>query len=98
MGPLSSLLNATDGLFGDLLDLRIIATTNAKKLDIDPALLRPGRLLKQLEFEKLSMEQSNQVLQRLCSEKSINSDSIKLFTKPQTLAEIYQHANQIQKI
>lgn len=41
---LSELLNLTDGLMGTLLDIRIIATTNLPDIDLDPAVVRPGRM------------------------------------------------------
>ena len=41
---LSGLLNLGDGLLGELLDIRILATTNAEMLDLDPAIKRPGRM------------------------------------------------------
>jgi hypothetical protein len=34
VSTISSLLNYTDGIFGSMLDLRIIATTNAEKMEI----------------------------------------------------------------
>ena len=44
MGEIGTLLNFSDGILGRVLDLRIIATTNARRVDMDKALLRPGRL------------------------------------------------------
>jgi hypothetical protein len=43
--PVSAVLNLSDGLLGDFLRLHIICTINCSAADIDPALLRPGRLL-----------------------------------------------------
>lgn len=52
--PISSLLNLTDGLIGDALDIKIIATFNTKIENIDTALLRKGRLHFEQEFKPLS--------------------------------------------
>jgi hypothetical protein len=46
-GSLISAINALaigDGILGELMDLRLLATTNVKIEKIDPAILRPGRL------------------------------------------------------
>ena len=49
----SAILNLTDGLLGDFLRLQIICTVNCSASDIDPALLRPGRLLCHRVFARL---------------------------------------------
>jgi SpoVK/Ycf46/Vps4 family AAA+-type ATPase len=90
MGALSSLLNASDGILGDIFNIRIIATTNAKRIDIEKALLRPGRLLKHVEFGLLSEEQANLILMRLAKEKNLELQSEQKFTESQSLADIYQ--------
>ena len=41
----SAILNLSDGMLADFLRLQIICTINCSAADIDPALLRPGRLL-----------------------------------------------------
>lgn len=89
MGPLSSLLNASDGILGDIFNLRILATTNAKKIEIEKALLRPGRLLKHVEFGLLSAQQANQILVRLADAKNIALNNFS-FCEPQSLASVYQ--------
>jgi SpoVK/Ycf46/Vps4 family AAA+-type ATPase len=66
MSAISSLLNLTDGLLGDLLDLRIVATTNAIKLEMEPALMRRGRLLANIHVDRLNTEEAWAVLQSLC--------------------------------
>lgn len=82
---LSEILNISDGLLGELVNLRIIATTNREMLDIDRAALRPGRLCASVQFDALSPEQSAAVYKKL-TDKEIK------FTKKQTLAEIYSKA------
>jgi hypothetical protein len=82
MESVSSLLNFGSGLLGTLLDVRIIATTNAENPDIDKAVLRPGRLCRHISIGKLSPEYANKLLDKWKVEKTVS--------KPLTLAEIYQ--------
>lgn len=51
---ISNLLNITDGLLNDILGLMVIATFNTEISRIDPALLRPQRLIARKEFCKIS--------------------------------------------
>ena len=53
---LANLLNLADGFLGDALQLHLIATVNCPLDRIDPALLRPGRLLASYAFERLTEE------------------------------------------
>ena len=50
---ISAILNLSDGMLADFLRLQIICTINCAATDIDPALLRPGRLLCHRVFERL---------------------------------------------
>ncbi len=50
----AAILNLTDGLLADFLRLHIICTINCTSSDIDPALLRPGRLLCHRIFSRLN--------------------------------------------
>ncbi|MBW3020549.1 hypothetical protein KY334_04585, partial [Candidatus Woesearchaeota archaeon] len=61
-GAVSNMLNLTDGLLSDCLNISIVVTLNTNEKDIDEALLRKGRLLKSYKFEKLSVEKSNKLL------------------------------------
>lgn len=79
----SSILNLTDGLLADALNMHIIATFNADRTTIDKALLREGRLCVEHKFDKLSVDQSNRLLAHL------NPTANNTTTKPLTLAEIY---------
>jgi hypothetical protein len=49
----SAILNLSDGMLADFLRLQIICTINCSVADIDPALLRPGRLLCHRVFNRL---------------------------------------------
>lgn len=83
-GAVSNILNLTDGLLSDCLNISIVATINTKDKDIDEALLRKGRLLKNYNFEKLSIEKSKNLLKKLGRE----DVDVK---EPMTLAEIYYY-------
>jgi hypothetical protein len=51
---LSNLLNVSDGLLGEFLRVHILCTMNADVTEIDPAVLRSGRLIASRQFERLS--------------------------------------------
>lgn len=77
----SNVLNITDGILGDCLNIQIIATFNMKREKIDQALLRKGRLIAEHKFDKLSIENTNKLLDHL---KKDYVSSI-----PMTLSDIY---------
>lgn len=60
----TDMLNIGDGLLGELADLRVIATTNATRPEIDPAILRPGRLAHRIEFGPLDVDRARLVVER----------------------------------
>jgi hypothetical protein len=64
----SNILNLTDGILGDCLNIQIVATFNMKREKIDKALLRKGRLIAEHKFEKLSIEDTNNLLKSLGKE------------------------------
>lgn len=57
----ATLLNLTDGMLGDALGLHVVCTLNSELADLDPALLRPGRLVAHREFELLTAEEAKQL-------------------------------------
>lgn len=65
MSEIAALLNVTDGLIGRLIDLRVIATTNANGVEVDKALLRRGRLSAHIQTEELTWAEAMQAFQRL---------------------------------
>ena len=80
---ISNILNVTDGILGDCLNVLVIATFNTDREKIDGALLRKGRLILEHHFEPLSIENSNKLLKKLGIKKTANA--------PMTLAEIYNN-------
>jgi energy-coupling factor transporter ATP-binding protein EcfA2 len=77
---ISNILNITDGLVGDMLNLKIIATLNTHD-KIDHALLRKGRLLSKVAFNPLKIEQANNL------SKKLNKNVV--YDKEVCLCEIY---------
>jgi ATPase family associated with various cellular activities (AAA) len=57
----STLLNLTDGVLGDMLNFKIICTFNTELDLVDPALLRPGRLHSKHYFGELPPEQVKRI-------------------------------------
>jgi hypothetical protein len=82
-GAVSNILNLTDGLLSDCLNISILVTFNMEGKDIDKAQLRKGRLLKNYKLDKLSVDKSKKLLKKLGKE---DTDEVKT---PMTLAEIY---------
>lgn len=54
----SPLLQITDGILSDLMDIKIICTFNTDLTKVDEALLREGRLIAEYEFKELSDEKA----------------------------------------
>lgn len=79
---ISNILQMSDGLLGDLLNIGIIATFNVEEEEIDKAILRDGRLHTQYFFDSLSIEDGK------AKAKSLGIDENEI-TKKMTLAEIY---------
>lgn len=91
ISTISSLLNLSDGILGSMIDIKMIISTNAEIRDMDQAILRPGRLCRNIHVGPLPYEQANRVYQRLT-----NSSDAKLeYRKYYTLAEIYDMVNNI---
>ena len=77
----SNILNLTDGILGDCLNIQIVATFNMRREKIDSALLRKGRLIAEHKFELLSVEETNILL------KHLNKNYVS--SEPMSLADIY---------
>ena len=76
----SNLLNISDGLLADFLNVQIICTFNSSLTLVDSALMRKGRLIAKYEFGKLSVSKA----QRLSNHLGFDT----VITKPMTVAEI----------
>jgi SpoVK/Ycf46/Vps4 family AAA+-type ATPase len=90
MGHISTLLNVTDGVLGELFDIRVLATTNAKRLDVDSALTRRGRLSAAVTVKKLEPEHAELVYRRLVDDEHAKFG----WTVSVPLADVYYAAKQ----
>lgn len=78
---ISTILNISDGLLGDSLNLKFICTFNTDLTNIDKAITRKGRLKLKYEFKPLCKEKVAKIFEK----QGIDSK----FAKNMTLAEIY---------
>lgn len=62
---ISDLLQITDGLIGDDLNIKIICTFNTNVTNIDQALLRKGRIKLRYEFKELSEDRAKALYSKL---------------------------------
>lgn len=76
----SNILNMTDGILADALNLLIIGTFNTDMENIDEALLRKGRLKLQYKFDNLTTDKTNYLTNKLYG---------KTVDKSMTLADVY---------
>jgi hypothetical protein len=82
----SNLLNISDGLLADFLNVQLICTFNSSLAMIDSALTRKGRLIATYEFGKLGVTKAQKLSKHFGFDTNI--------AKPMTIAEI---ANQNEK-
>lgn len=85
--PVSTLLNISDGLLSDCLNIQIVCSFNTDLSKVDAALLRKGRLIAQYEFKELETEKAQKLSDKLGFKTII--------TSPMTLTDIY---NQHEKV
>ena len=90
MLSISTMLNLADGMFGTIADVRILCTTNAARLKLDSAMMRPGRLLEDIDVPMLPPQQAMSVYTRLAGGRS------KSYEAQVTLAKIYEEARLLQ--
>ena len=69
----SALLNISDGLLSDCLNIQIICSFNTDVSKIDNALLRKGRLIAKYDFQDLEVEKTNQLSKKLGFDTDFNS-------------------------
>lgn len=80
-GAISTILNMSDGLLSDIVNIKFICTFNAEISKVDPALLRKGRCAAKYEFKKLCADKV-----KVLNEKyNLGHSEI----KDMTLAEVY---------
>lgn len=77
----SNILNLTDGVLAEIYNCGLLATFNTNITNLDPALVRPGRLFLDYELKALTVEESNIFLEYKNSTKRVD--------KEMTLAELF---------
>ena len=82
--PVSTLLNISDGLLSDCLNIQIICSFNTDISKIDSALMRKGRLIAKYEFRELEITKANILSRKLGFVSNFNS--------PMALTAIYNQA------
>ncbi|HEY6503666.1 MAG TPA: AAA family ATPase [Chitinophagaceae bacterium] len=86
----SNLLNISDGLLADFLNVQLICTFNSSLTMVDNALMRKGRLIARYEFGKLGVGKAQKLNEYFGFDTVIN--------KPMTIAEIANpHEKETQK-
>lgn len=81
----NNLLGLTDGFLKDALGLKVIATFNCDIGKIDPALMRKGRMFFEYKFDKLSMDECDDLSNFLNLDKKI--------TESMTLADFFNEGD-----
>jgi len=71
--PVSALLNISDGLLSDCLNIQVICSFNTDISKIDNALMRKGRLIAKYEFKELDLPKAQALSTKLGFNTSINS-------------------------
>jgi ATP-dependent 26S proteasome regulatory subunit len=79
--PVSALLNISDGLLSDCLNIQIICSFNTNLSKVDSALIRKGRLIAKYEFKELDVDKASMLSSKLGFKTAI--------TAPMTLTDIY---------
>lgn len=90
ISAIAALLNLSDGILGSIMDIRMIISTNANIKDVDEAISRPGRLVKQTYVGPLPYEKANKRYQQLMKDETVSLDKSQ---KEYVLAQIYSIVN-----
>lgn len=83
--PVTALLNISDGLLSDCLNIQVICSFNTDISKIDNALLRKGRLIAKYEFKELAVEKAQRLSEKLGYTADVNV--------PMTLSAIYNQGD-----
>jgi hypothetical protein len=82
--PVAALLNISDGLLSDCLNIQVICSFNTDISKVDNALIRKGRLIARYEFKELETTKAQLLSNKLCFHTKVY--------KPMTLTEIYNQS------
>jgi hypothetical protein len=86
----SNLLNISDGLLADFLNVQLICTFNSSLTMVDNALLRKGRLIAKYEFGRLGKEKAKRLSTHFGFDTAID--------QPMTIAEIANPHEKTQQV
>lgn len=90
MSMVSALLNFTDGIYGEMLDIRVVASSNTKKFEIDEALVRDGRLICHTHVGQPDRSTREAILRRITK-----NPEAELPADAQSLASVYRAARRM---
>ena len=91
---ISRFLNLIDGILGQGLRILFLVTTNEKLDVIDPAFLRPGRCLQEVEFKRLRFADAQEWVRNQIKDNDLcNIKLQQLKNKEYSLAELYAFVN-----
>lgn len=85
VSPVSALLNISDGLLADCLNVQVICSFNTDTSKIDSALLRKGRLIAKYEFKELEVNKAQELSNKLGFNSKID--------QPMALTAIYNQGD-----
>jgi len=100
VNAVSALLNLGDGIIGSALDIRLVCTTNLKNEELDPAVVRPGRLSRKIHIGNLSSEAGTKLYLKLIGQPKAQPTTVlgsngipgQINQGGATLADVYQYA------
>lgn len=87
---ISAILNMSEGIFGQMIDLKFVITTNTEITEFDDAIMRPGRLLKLMKFSALTYDEAQEAYWELCKDNTKNLPKEKEYK----LCDIYKYHHQ----
>ena len=95
--PVSALLNISDGLLSDCLNIQIICSFNTDISKIDSALMRKGRLIAKYEFKELEMEKAQLLSEKLGFKTKLNAPMLltAIYNQDETDFQLFRKRNQI---
>lgn len=83
---ISALLNISSGMLGDMIDIRVICTTNTPANELDDAVWRDGRLLERIEFTRFNHEEARVAYEGIAGKQE---NGVLDKNKDYTLANLY---------
>ena len=91
---ISQVLNLGDGMLGELINVKLIMTTNCPRVSMDEAIIRRGRLNSFIDFKLLPPEQANTIYNKIARNSILQVICNKnvVYDEPKALCDIYADA------